>query len=226
MEKGTYTRWERFSNWFYYNKWWLFVGVVLIYVAGTMVYNALGIGQTAPDYTISYVGTRQLPQTCVSALEEELAGLGEDVNGDGVVTVRLTQHTAARGEGGESALYSYGAEVTLLADIIRGESCFFLLEDPEMFQKNYQVLANLDGSIPLEDDLSGLDKVYRWGDCPVLTGLELGTYADAYLDMQEEGTCQDLLKNLYVGRRFFWDLPENNADYQTMWQRLTQGAVQ
>ncbi len=226
MEKREYTRWERFSNWFYYNKLYLAVGALVLYVAGTMIWNALGIGQIQPDYCIAYVGSRRLPADCVTALEEALAAYGEDVNGDGAVTVALSQHITADARDVDNAVYGYAAEVTVLADITQGESYFFLVEDPDQFQKDFQILANPDGSAPPVEDLTGMDKVFAWRDCPVLAGLELGRYTDSYLDVEESGTCQDLLQNLYLGRRFFWNSDADQRHNETMWQRLTQGAAQ
>ena len=41
--------------------------------------------------------------------------------------------------------------------------------------------------------------VYRWTDCPVLTGLDLGSYT-GYTSVDEaQGSNQDVLKNLYLG---------------------------
>ncbi len=214
-----YTRWEKFQNWFYYNKWWLLVAAIILYVVGTMVWNILGIGQVRPDVCVAYVGSRKLPEECISALEKALADFGSDINGDGVVKVQISQHITADGE---NIMYGYAASVTVLADITQGESYFFLLEDPDTFQKEFQILANPDGSIPDEADFSGKDKVIAWRDCPVLTGLELGTYTDAYLDQTETGDCQTLLEKLYLGRRFFYNTPEYQEACEAMWNRLTQ----
>ncbi len=225
MEKREYTRWEKFSNWFYYNKWWLVVGAIVLHVAGSMIWNVLGIGQIQPDYRIAYVGSRRLPEDCVTALEEALTPYGEDVNGDGRVLLQMTQHITSAAKDVEGAVYGYAAEVTVLADITQGESYFFLVEDPEKFQRDFQILAALDGSIPAEDDYSGMDKVYLWKNCPVLMGLALGSYTDTYLDVEESGSCQALLENLYLGRRFFWNSDADQSHNETMWQRLTQGAA-
>ncbi len=226
MEQRQYTRWERFSNWFSYNKWYLAVGAVVLYVLGSMVWNVLGIGQTKPDHWVAYVGARRLPEDCVTALEGALAQYGEDVNGDGIVSVRLTQHITAGGSSTENMVYGYAAEVTLLADITQGESHFFLVEDPDAFQRNFQVLADLDGSIPSEGDLTGMDKVLAWSQCPALSGLDLGSYTDTYLDQTETGDCQDLLSGLYLGRRFYYDPKQSDdpAPDGRMWDRMTQGA--
>lgn len=227
-EPRQYTRKERLQNWFYYNKWWLVVGAIIVYVIGSMLWNVLGIGQIKPDYRFAYVGTVRLPEDCVAALEAGLASLGEDVNGDGTVAVKLTQHITVDSADLENMTYGYASEVTILADITEGESCFFLLEDPEGFQLSYQILAHLDGGIPADDDFEAMDKVFAWRDCPALTALELGTYEDAYLDQLEVGDCQELLSGLYLGRRYFYDssMEENPEANDALWQLLTEGAIQ
>lgn len=227
MER-TYTRRERFQNWFYYNKLWVAVGVILCSIVGSMVWNVLGIGQVKPDCRFVYVGSRALPADCVEALETGLASLAEDCNGDGTVTVLVTQ-CVTTGEGAlENQVYGYGAEITLLADITEGESHFFLMEDPENVQLSFQILAHLDGSIPAEDDYEAMDKVFAWADCPALTSLELGTYTDRYLDQVEIGDCQELLSGLYLGRRYYHDPSQekNPESNEKLWQTLTKGAVQ
>ena len=47
--------------------------------------------------------------------------------------------------------------------------------------------------------------VYRWTDCPVLTGLDLGSYEGLTLMDDVTGTNQSVLAHLYVGRRGVWD---------------------
>lgn len=227
-QKKQYTWRQRLGNWFYYNKLWVLVGLVLLWIIGSMLWNVLGIGQTAPDYIISYVGRLKLPQDCVDALEGALAQFGEDLNGDGAVSVKLNQHVVTDNSYTDNMTYSYGAEITVLADITEGESHFFLLEDPVDFQLSFQVLANLDGSIPAEDDFEALNKVFRWADCPKLASLELGTYEDSYLDITETGEIQDLLKGLYLGRRYYVgnSTPDYLEAYEALWDILTEGATQ
>ncbi len=227
-QKKQYTWRQRLENWFYYNKLWVLVGLVLLWIIGSMLWNVLGIGQTAPDYIISYVGRLKLPQDCVDALEGALAQFGEDLNGNGEVVIKLNQHVVTDNSYADNVTYSYGAEITVLADITEGESHFFLLEDPVDFQLSFQVLANLDGSIPADGDFEALDKVFRWADCPELASLKLGTYEDSYLDITETGEVQDLLKDLYLGRRYFLDpeQQENPEADNNFWQAITEGATQ
>ncbi len=227
-QKKNYTRRQRLENWFYYNKLWVFAAAVILWVLGSMLWNVLGIGEVKPDYAFSYVGRLKLPQDCVTALEISLAKLGEDLNGDGEVIVKLNQHVVTDNSYADNMTYSYGAEITMLADITEGESHFFLLEDPVDFQLSFQVLANLDGSIPAEDDFEAMNKVYRWADCPALASLELGSYEDKYLDITETGEIQDLLENLYLGRRYFYDPAQqkNPEEDKALWLAMTEGAPQ
>ncbi|MBE6921597.1 MAG: hypothetical protein E7465_00250 [Ruminococcaceae bacterium] len=223
-----YTKWEKFQNWFHYHKLGVIAVAVILWVAGTMLWNVLGIGEVEPDYRFAYVGSRKLTDGTVEALEKALATLAEDHNGDGLVTVQVTHCVTADSRNMENMMYGYAAEVTVLADITEGESTFFLLENPVDFQLSFQVLANLDGSIPAEDDFEALDKVYRWADCPVLAALDLGTYEDNYLDITETGEVQDLLANLYLGRRYYYDpaQQENPEADNALWLAMTEGATQ
>lgn len=222
-----YTKKEKFLNWLHYNKLWVVAVTLILWVAGSMVWNVLGIGQVKPDYRMAYVGSRKLTEGTVEALETALASFGRDVNGDGKVTVRLTQHITADPTNTDNLMYGYAADMTVLADITEGESTFFLLENPVDFQISFQILAQPDGSAPAEDDFEALDKVFLWENCPALASLELGTYEDNYLDITETGEIQDLLAKLYLGRRFFHD-PGQQAHPEAdtaFWMAITEGAT-
>lgn len=223
-----YTKKEKFQNWLYYHKWYLVAGAVVLHIAGSMLWNVLGIGQTKPDYNIAYMAGRRLTEEMVQTLEEGFAGFGQDLNGDGKVTVCLNQYIVAGGESMENITHDYAAEMSMLADITEGLSTIFLLENPEQFQQNYQVLSHRDGTPPLEEDYSAADKVYRWSQCPALTALDLGEYTESYLDITETGTFQELLSGLYVGRRFFPDTQTdpNPQATQLFWEAITAGAAE
>ena len=223
-----YTKKERFLNWLHYNKLWLAVVAIVLWVVGSMVWNLLGIGQIEPDYRFAYIGSRELSAETVQTLENALASLGTDVNGDGEVSVSITQNVTADPTNTDNMMYGYAASMTVLADITAGDSTFFLLEDPVSFQLSYQVLAHLNGEMTAEDDFTALDKVYLWKNCPALTALELGTYEDRFLDLTETGEIQELLSGLYLGRRYFVDAKQQKypeAD-ETLWQAMTKGATQ
>ena len=69
--------------------------------------------------------------------------------------------------------------------------------------------------------------VYRWTDCPVLAGMDLGDYDGYTLLDDATGSNQSVLSTLYVGRRAVLDEEQavHYADGEELWQTLTAGAV-
>ena len=206
------TRKQKLENWFHYNKWWLVVGAVLIWIVGSMLWNALGIGQVKPDYIFAYIGRDELPPDSAADLETALASLGEDVNGDGKVVVELRQYATNRSGDLETALYyNYASDTLLLADITSGDSRFFLVEDPLSVQLSYQIFAQADGTPPAEGDFEVADKVFLWSACPALSSLPLD---------------QELFSGLSLGRRCFYEErpPQLQQADDAFWQLITKGA--
>lgn len=220
---------EKAQNWWHYHKWHIVLGAVLLIAAVDIGRSALGIGEVRPDYQIAYVGTDVLPEDTVTALETALAGLGEDCNGDGDVVVQLNQYIeagSANTENSDTAYYAYASEVTLMADLEDCESYFFILQDGETFQKGYQILSRLDGSLPDDQDNDFQDCYLRWPDCPILSGLELGDYTELVADQEVSGSNQELLSGMYFARRGFWGEKtcENVEGCEALWDKLTEGA--
>ena len=215
---------EKRKNWWRYHWWHVLIGLVLLIAAGNLLMHVLGIGEKKPDYQIAYVGSAPLPRDAVNALEGALSELGRDCNGDGRVVVQLHSYTG--GEDDEnSAGNAYAASVTLMADLTDCDSYFFLLEDPEQFQRNYQILRRLDGSLPEGAGSEGC--FLPWTDCPVLADLPLGDYTEQVLGQTVRGSNQEVFERLYLARRGFWN--EKTADYpeacDALWETLTEGAV-
>ena len=95
------------------------------------------------------MGTCPLSEEEAAAWEERLSALGTDRNGDGRLVVRLNQYPTGGSDG--DLMYAAASNVKLMADLNACESYFFLLEDPEGFQRDYQVLR--EGWIPMESGL-------------------------------------------------------------------------
>ena len=88
-------------------------------------------------------------------------------------------------------------------------------------------LRYLDGSLPQSDaDSDWWNMVYRWTDCPVLTGLDLGDYASDAVQ-SESGSSQELMSRYYIGIRGAWnkDTADLLAGGEALWSALTAGAV-
>ena len=204
---------EKRRNWWHYHRWHVVITVLLIVSIGNILWNALGIGKTMPDYSIAYVGSAPLSEETASALRNGLAALSPDLNRDGKVTVELQQYVSVNTGDSDTLYFAQAALVQLVADITDCKSYFFLLEDPAGFQEDTSALRNLDGSLPAEGDLTPDGKTVLWGDCPVLAKIELGA-------------AKETVSGLAFARRGFWTekTVPNAAGCDALWDMLTEGA--
>ena len=217
---------EKRANWWYYHKWHVVIGIVLVLALGTIIWSALGIGRVLPDYQLAYVGGSSLPADTVSALENAIARLGTDANGDGQVVVKVNQFVTGGGSGdANAAMYAYASAAAVMADLSSCESYFFLLEDPDTFQRNYQALSRLDGTLPTDFDRDCESCYLSWADCPALAGLDLGSYSETLPGGTISGDSQELLSRLYIARRGFWTgkTVKNPDECNALWEELTKG---
>ena len=149
------TKKQRRQNWWHYHKWHVLIGVAVVLIGADWGWNILT--QVTPDYQIAYVGSVPLSEGDGASWETQLAAFGTDCNGDGKVVVQLKQYLASY----EDAMYNAAANVRLLADLDGRESYFFLLEDPEKFQADYEVLE--ENWFPVAGGLY-LARRAVWGD--------------------------------------------------------------
>lgn len=202
------TRWQKAKNWWYYHKWQLLLCVVALAAVGDLVWHTLGVGVIKPDYHVAYVGETALPEDTVTAVEQALSSLGQDVNGDGKVAVSVIQYVEPKQATEEAAGYRASAKIRLMADLETWESSLFLLEDPEAFQRMYGVLAGGDGTYAGQKDYT----VYRWSDCPAL----------AERQTKEEAP---LLSELYLGRRGEDERQAQPEEDRLLWEACIEEAV-
>jgi len=216
------TKAQKRKNWWHYHKWHIAVAAVLLLSLGSIAWNVLS--RVEPDYRIAYVGTNALPDDTAAALEAGFSALGEDLNGDGRVAVHLEQY-ASNTEADPGA--AMAAQARLMADIVACESYFFLLEDPEAFQREHGTLRRLDGSLPEEGDDSAGGTCLVWERSPVLAELDLGRYAYSVMGQTATGDSGQLVSGLFIARRGFWT--EKTAAYSqgcdALWAKITEGAI-
>lgn len=218
------------GNWWDYNlKWVIIIGIAAAFAA----YNFIGqyFFVTKPDYNVAVVAPYYLPEDTVNALQDALAAYGEDRNGDGKVVVTLNVYTLDYSDTEtqtESAAYLTMAGTTKLAtDVQGGLSSVFLLWDPAGFEESTGSLRYLDGTLPSADsDEDWWNMVYKWDDCPVLAGLDLGDYGPD-TTQSRSGSSQEYMSQFYVGMRGAWNsgTADNLAGGEEFWQKLTEGAV-
>ena len=106
VKEHTYTRKERWNNWWDYNLKWVIIAVIAVGFVGYCF-----IGQyfftVHPDYNIGVVAPYYLPEDTVNALETQLAAFGEDLNGDGQTVVTLNVYTLNYSEDTQSDTDAY-----------------------------------------------------------------------------------------------------------------------
>lgn len=161
------TKKQRRRNWWHYHKWHVGIGTVALLIAGNLVWHA--VTQVRPDYQVAYAGAYPLSEEEAVSWESRLSALGTDCNGDGRVVVQLNQYPT--GGSGDDLMYAAAANVKLMADLDSCESYFFLLEDPEGFQADYEILKA--DWFPVENGLF-LARREFWEDRTVQYGDECG----------------------------------------------------
>lgn len=199
----------KIKNWIHYYKWYVVVCFLLLIFAVRYIAGILGVAEPRPDLQAAYVGRHVLSQETIDVLRDLLASKAGDYNGDGKVLVTVHQYLTSDESGADEAQQNASAaEITLIGDIDGCESYLFLLEDPEQFQIEWQILADKNGNPPGAADYSVEDKVV-----PI---------ADLLPDLGAVTTGEDLdvLSSLMVGRRcFFTDKKCENADaLASMWE--------
>ena len=207
---------EKRKNWWYYHKWHVVVCVLAVLFLAAMAWDIIANRSQEPDYQVAHVGSTYLPDDTVTALQNALADLGEDLNGDGQVLVRVNEYLI------DDEMTGYAGQVQLSVDISDYDSFIFLMEDPARFQEQFELLAYPDGTVPEEGAAVSENLWYSWTECPVLTALPLGGYT---LDSGAEGDNQKVLSELYIARRAYGDdhgfryLDGNIA----LWEKMTEG---
>ena len=143
------------ANWWYYN-WGVLVAALVMVAA--VIYVVHGLNQTVePDYNVAVVASDPLPDDAALQLQQVLQDYGIDRNMDGSVVVHLNVYTWSDDSAGISA------------DLSNGDSCIWILTDPEEFEEASGALSEKLGA-----DWAG--QLYSWTDVPALADADLGSY--------------------------------------------------
>ena len=231
-EKQELTPQEKRRNWWAYHKWHVVIALVCAVLLGDVVYDAVQNSRNRPDYVVAYVGQTALPDTLAQIVEDGMAQLGEDLNGNGKVQVELRQYVLSDGSDSNPALVmedterGYASSLLLQGNIETVESMIFLLEDPELFRTSFPILCRTDGTLVEDTPDSQVPLYYRWGDCPLLAGLELPNFEVPVITGMVEGDSQAALSGLAVARRGLWDDGTNDTirGNIALFERITEGA--
>ena len=230
-EKIELTAEQKRRNWWDYHKYWVLLGAVALIGFAWLIKDIFF--RPEPDYQVGYVSKTAPPEEVLRNLQARLEELGEDVNGDGRVLVEIFTYTLGFDEQSLMDVDAISAGVTRLTmDLSAGRVYILFLDDPEGFQARIGALSDLDGGLPPpEAPAHGAadwrSMVYAWDHCPVLTGMDLGTYTQ-FLDLSEQKiNGQEAMAGLYVGRRAALNEGQKAsfAADEALWQALTAGAA-
>lgn len=223
-----YTKQEKARNWWHYHWVMVLVAVIVAVILGWLIHDMFF--RVQPDVEIGYVGPQRLPEATVQSLQEALAPYCSDLNGDGQVVVQISEFTLDFATSESADPYSQLAGTTQLSAALTpgSDTHLFLIADPANFQAQTQSLQYTDGTLPDDAHINDWQKmVYRWSDCPLLAGLDLGDYSNYIASAETAGSSQDLLSGLYIGLRGDWE-GKASASYTAsadLWTALTAGAV-
>lgn len=146
------TKKEKFNNWWYYHWFHVLIGFAAAILLAMILANWVFI--THPDYKIGYIGEFYLGVD-TEELQNQLAALGEDINGDGKVVVELRSYSVS-----ENNPYYESDMVGLTGDIGVGRSTIFIVDDGQWFVERYKVAS--------------MENCYTWSECPSLAQIDLG----------------------------------------------------
>lgn len=192
---------EKRANWLHYHRIHFVIAAIVVVLGIGFVKDVLM--KTEPDYQIGYFSDVYLDPEVETAIENRMAELGDDLNGDGKVVVQLNTYVIH-----ESDPTSYTVQISMVGDMSVGISDYYLVTDPVQFQLDYGVLTMSDGSIFDEGMDPNLCIRYDMKNCAVFDDI-------------------DLDQTLYLTRRQFSKEEDIQAHAAAggLWEKMIAGAV-
>lgn len=224
------TKQQKWDNFWYYHKKHVWIGALAVLVLGFMIIApAL---QPKPDYVIGLISEADYSTTAITSLENGIATLGEDLNGDGRVLVRIEYFQLPLDITKAGDPYALQAVTMQLEQNFSAHtSMIFLVDDAKVRYGQYPMFAMNDGSAAENPDFSRMG--YRWGDCPVASALDLGFIIDdagnEYTDAYVQQTVQDLQLVLRIYEGTSLENDKKATEYynasRALFEKLTDGAA-
>lgn len=210
---------KRANFWFYY-KWHIIIGIVLIGLVFVFVHDI--VTQVKPDYTIGVLSPLTLPAEVSEALSTQLAAFCDDRNGDGKVTVTISEYSiAVPGTEPADPQMQMAGVTRFSSDSQTGECMIYLTQNAVEYEEAYTLFAYNDGTEPAVSETENGYEVTPdlnedalgavWGECPALTSLDMGDIKD-YED-NVVMSVQDYLKDFRLLRRVHTEFKEKTEEY-------------
>lgn len=148
---------EKRANWWHYHWYYVVLIAAAVLAAGYFVWSR--VTEVDPDYTVAVVSRTDPDTAFLAEVEECLEALGEDVNGDGKVKVRVKGIWLALDfETQDASLQQLmqSSEDKLNSDFYLAESTIFIVDDPAAMQQRYGCFRKLDGTDPAEGEVESV----------------------------------------------------------------------
>ena len=150
LEKLDMTKKQKRQNFWFYYKWHVIIGVLVVLVGGFLIYDLLD--RTEYDYTIGLMTEESVPIDVVSRMETLIAEKGEDLNGDGQVLVHVENYVIVPEDGDANDPYVQMASMTKLSSDVSTMQSVLFFSDEKSFEKfqneESPTFSYLDGTTP------------------------------------------------------------------------------
>ncbi len=178
-EKKEYTKKEKFSNWWAYHWGWVAGGIGAVILLVALVYPVFA--QPKADLTIGVVTPGAFPDSLIEALQDTLAPVVGDRNGDGKTIVVIETYIISN-EGEPSSQGEVVDPNMQMAGIVRltgalsgGDPVLFLIDSAGLpdYQEQFGLIGNPDGSSIPEGSDKWKSASVLWSDSPALSSLPM-----------------------------------------------------
>lgn len=187
---------DKGKNWWYYHKRHLIVGIIAALLVGNLIWSL--VSQVEPDYTIALLTSYTMPENGKQQLEECIAQYADDRNGDGKVTVEVSNYIFS-----ESVDYQVqqASMVRFVGECSTNEAMIFL-HDEAAFQSVENIFEGFfqynDGE-PMPDEARDYENAMVFWDS--LQGFSNFVPQTAEDDTYDSEVLSELYSRLRVSRR-------------------------
>lgn len=206
----------KWQNFWFYHKWHVLAGAAITLVAAILIVQAA----TRPreDYHLTIVTSSYIPESAVELLEQDLARVGKDLNGDGKVLVQV--ESLFLGNGQNKGQMEMASQTKFAAVLASGEDLFFAMT-PDIYE---EMQISMEGgsfftNLEVQGEGVGQDGSYwNWNGRELLQAEEMkGVPEDLYfgvrtVDESKEKKVKARDKDLELLRAYITGTPLATAD--------------
>lgn len=148
---------KKLQNFWYYYKVPVII-ILAVLAVGVYLYSQRETVEA--DYRVAVVAARGCSDEQLARLKTVLTAAGQDLNGDGSVTVKIRVYRFAIGAEGQDMNEIGGLD----ADLVGKVSGLFFVEDPEGFEAATNGIGTVADAVPVRDiplfSDCGIDELY------------------------------------------------------------------